>query len=366
MWGQFDTPLRDLAGHRVTSWEPGSRHLCRYTVAPAAGTPPGEYRVIGGLYRLDDLSGLPITRDGQAAGLRLELGTVTVAPALAPATAAELGIPTTARVALGDGLEIIGYDLDGETYASGESIGLTLYWECTADMDRAYQVELALRDVQGRVAVTWAQPAGPDYPTTLWKPGETVRYRYDVAVPADLESGDYTLALNLLPLGDESPLLAQDAPLTTVSVEHVARLFVAPVMAHTLDVAAGDEIELLGYDLAPESATPGETVALTLYWRARSAPTEDATVFCAPAGRRRQSDGSAGRATRGRHAPHIRLAVRRGDRRSPRTGPSPRIWQRETIAWRSAYIDLPMAPGCGWPPVRATRCPTIAWFWTRP
>ncbi len=42
IWGQFDAPLRDLEGHRVNSWEPGSRHLCRYSVALQAGTPPAN------------------------------------------------------------------------------------------------------------------------------------------------------------------------------------------------------------------------------------------------------------------------------------------------------------------------------------
>jgi hypothetical protein len=73
-------------------------------------------------------------------------------------------------------------------------------------------VELVLRDDAGRVATTWAQPGGADYPTTLWTPGQTVRNHYQLAIPADAESGTYTLALNLRAPGGDASLWPRTPP----------------------------------------------------------------------------------------------------------------------------------------------------------
>ena len=41
-----------------------------------------------------------------------------------------------------------------------------------------------------------------------------------------------------------------------------------PDMDYRVDLALGETIELLGYDLTVESAAPGEVLPVTLYWRA--------------------------------------------------------------------------------------------------
>src|SRR5205085_8205137 len=42
--------------------------------------------------------------------------------------------------------------------------------------------------------------------------------------------------------------------------------------SHALDITYGDTFGLLGYDLKPERAKPGEQVQLELYWRVLRAP----------------------------------------------------------------------------------------------
>ena len=49
--------------------------------------------------------------------------------------------------------------------------------------------------------------------------------------------------------------------------------------AHPLHVDVGQGFRLLGYDLSPTQARPGETLHLTLYWEAVGKPTGDFTVF---------------------------------------------------------------------------------------
>ena len=66
-------------GLLITSlWTPGQRYADNHGVALPADLPPGEYRVAIGLYNLFSGARLPITRNGQALGERLEIGTLTV------------------------------------------------------------------------------------------------------------------------------------------------------------------------------------------------------------------------------------------------------------------------------------------------
>ncbi len=232
VWGQQDAPLKDVDGHRVASWAARTTHLTRHTVALEPGIPAGDYQVVAGLYRLDDLAGLPITVAGRDGGLQMCVAEVAVTPPLAPASDEELGIPKTVALTLDQGADVIGYALDAERYPSGEAIGLTLYWRCTAAMAQDYELELILRDDAGRLAVAQALLAGPGHPTSQWVPGETLRYSYRLTVPPETESGAYTLALNLRPANGGASLPAEDVALAEVAVEHVERLFTVPQMAY--------------------------------------------------------------------------------------------------------------------------------------
>jgi hypothetical protein len=50
-------------------------------------------------------------------------------------------------------------------------------------------------------------------------------------------------------------------------------------IAHSIQADVGQDFHLLGYDLRPAQAQPGEIVHLTLYWEAIHKPTGDYTVF---------------------------------------------------------------------------------------
>lgn len=51
------------------------------------------------------------------------------------------------------------------------------------------------------------------------------------------------------------------------------------LIPHRQRAVFGDEFDLLGYEVEPQVASPGETINLTLYWRARTVPSNDYTVF---------------------------------------------------------------------------------------
>ena len=59
---------------------------------------------------------------------------------------------------------------------------------------------------------------------------------------------------------------------------HRAEMY-PPAVSRPLQVRFGDEIALVGYDLEPPTAVPGETIYLTLYWQALRQPDRPYTVF---------------------------------------------------------------------------------------
>jgi uncharacterized membrane protein len=68
-----------VAGYRPTdAWSPGERIIDRRGVWLKPGTPPGTYGIFVGLYDPATGQRVPITRDGRAAGDRLQIGAVTI------------------------------------------------------------------------------------------------------------------------------------------------------------------------------------------------------------------------------------------------------------------------------------------------
>jgi hypothetical protein len=72
-------------------------------------------------------------------------------------------------------------------------------------------------------------------------------------------------------------------PRLTSTAKFIAVLLLALVaihpMGHRLNANFGDRATLLGYDLEPETARPGETLYLTLYWCAERVMTRSCAVF---------------------------------------------------------------------------------------
>ena len=73
---------------------------------------------------------------------------------------------------------------------------LTVYWRVLNTLPQDYRVSVILEDAQGREVGRWdGRPAGYDYPTTRWQPGQEIFGRYPLPLPADALAGDYTVTL---------------------------------------------------------------------------------------------------------------------------------------------------------------------------
>jgi hypothetical protein len=229
---------------------------------------------------------------GALAGKEVSLGTLHVGRPLAPAAAE----PQTALQTepLAAGMDLTGYDLDRRLFSPGDAIHLALYWRTAArtdSKDYAVRVQLVARD--GKVAGEWEQP--PLYPTGQWQAGDLWRDWHSLPLSPALDAGTYELRVSLTGQ-DTSP--ASGVLLDHVDVQGRPHRFDIPVIQHPLPARLGESVELLGYDLSPVEIAAGESLRLTLYWRALSESVISYTVFThllsAQGEFRGQSDGIPG------------------------------------------------------------------------
>ncbi len=88
---------------------------------------------------------------------------------------------------------------------------LTVYWRPLNRLTADYKVSLILTDAAGREVGRWdGRPAGYDYPTTRWRPGQAVFGRYPLPLPAGAPAGDYYVSLAVYDDADPSGLDLRD------------------------------------------------------------------------------------------------------------------------------------------------------------
>lgn len=92
---------------------------------------------------------------------------------------------------------LLGYNVESG-FRYGDSIHLTLFWQCLAEMEQSYTVFTHLTDDKGTL---WGQKDNPPvdgcYPTTKWQAGEIVRDQYDLLISPDAPGGDYKIEVGM-------------------------------------------------------------------------------------------------------------------------------------------------------------------------
>jgi hypothetical protein len=191
----FRSERRPLEGRLPTDrWRPGEVYADSYEIP----VPPRAYTglsplVVGvkndrGLYlepRTERWSAPP----GPVPFARLPIGRASEA-AQGAAPASPVG------AAFAGGINLRGFDLPSASVRAGQKLDLTLYWSADAPVAENYTVFLHVADSAGRpVAQADGEPSEGAYPTSVWRPGEVVRDRRVVAVPADAPVGHYRLAV---------------------------------------------------------------------------------------------------------------------------------------------------------------------------
>jgi hypothetical protein len=97
-------------------------------------------------------------------------------------------------VQLGDDVVLLGYDLQEDRVAPGDTLYLTLHWQALDRPDRPYTVFVHLVGSGGQMAGQQDRmPVDGTLPTTCWVPGEIVSDSYDVVVASGVSPGVYDL-----------------------------------------------------------------------------------------------------------------------------------------------------------------------------
>jgi len=263
----------------------------RHGLLVPAGAPPGRYHVKVGIYRRSDGRGLDVVSPaGIPQGVAVDLGTVEVV--LPPETPAlsRLQIPYPRSVDLinpdEETVRFLGYSLLSADYAPGDELPLVLFWEPLTRLTQDNLVHLQMVDGTGQLVISEEATAGlGDYPTSQWKPGYPVRDPHRIVVPPETQEGEYTIRIGLSPSGNRPDFVIKGTNQDFIDL-HRIRIsggrphdFTPPQVPHDLEATWGDSIQLLGYDQFSIAIAPGETIDLTLYWKALAPMQTPYTVF---------------------------------------------------------------------------------------
>ncbi len=195
-------------------------------------------------------------------------------------------IPNRQDVRYGDQMKLLGYELEGSVFRPGELVYVTLYWQGVTAMERDYSVSLVVLTPSGDLlGQEDSYPGLGSAPTSAWKPGQViadrtwVRIRRRAATPT---IGWLGVSVYYLPTMEHLAPSRPGKPVDEVFLEPVEVVSWEPEeyqVTESTNVNFGNEIDLLGYDLGDARAQPGDTVEVTLYWRARQEMSRDYTVF---------------------------------------------------------------------------------------
>jgi len=130
---------------------------------------------------------------------------------------------------LGDGIDLLGYDLTPASVQPGQNLTVTLYWQAQAPGNGWFKVFTHLMGPGGTLLSQHdGLPAEGAAPTSQWLAGEVISDRHVIPVPADAPGGECTLYVGMYSPDTGERLLALDAdgnpyphntiPLRTISV----------------------------------------------------------------------------------------------------------------------------------------------------
>ncbi len=101
-------------------------------------------------------------------------------------------------------LALLGWDdpVDGQ---------ITVYWRVLNTLQQDYQVSVGIENAAGVQVGHWdGRPAGYDYPTTRWQPGQALFGHYPLALPTGAPASVYTVTLTVYSATDPAGLDLRD------------------------------------------------------------------------------------------------------------------------------------------------------------
>jgi 4-amino-4-deoxy-L-arabinose transferase-like glycosyltransferase len=186
-------------------------------------------------------------------------------------------------------IQLVGVEMEERQRVTpaGDPVKVALYWQANDPVERDYVSSVHLI---GRAYSSAGQvdryPGWGMIPTSDWETGQVWRDVYHVRVNRDAVGPTrLRVSVGLYDTQESTPLspIGPDGTPMELVIVGEARLGRSEGEPQKPTIVTGttlsDGITLAGYNMEPQPATAGDSLALTLFWDADSAPTQDYTVF---------------------------------------------------------------------------------------
>ena len=182
-------------------------------------------------------------------------------------------------VAWENGVRLVTAHSSSPIVMAGDAVRLALGWQTAQALESSYLVSLYLVDDDGQIwATRRSQPCGGWCPTDAWQPAALVQDQHALLIPEGTPPGSFRLQVALYAPDEGRELVAaglgQRVDLGPVRVMDPGP-GPGPLVQYPLAAGFGNEIDLLGFDLASADVPAGGTVALDLYWQVQNRPSDD-------------------------------------------------------------------------------------------
>ncbi len=269
-WGQIDRrPASYL--YPTFRWRAGEMIPGEVELPLPPGAPPGKYRLFLSFYDPQSLQALDVLDAmGAPQGKQAFLGEVEVRELKPLAPGQALPLSPTLDIPFAPEIALRGFSIFPSQAYPGESLTLSFLWETKEKPAHDYALSLGLKDSAGTMVERRCPLAGEDFPTSLWPAKSVVLGKCLFRIPPSAKEGEAELLL-LLP--------EASWPLAKIGIKEVKRSFSIPTPSLTVRIPFGDVAELLGIDLSPIPAKPGDELKVKLYWKALKETEKSWTVF---------------------------------------------------------------------------------------
>ncbi len=208
-------------------------------------------------------------------------------PALLDPVALPDGIQVPQRITFGDSIQLLGHTFPRGHSRVDEVIPVTLYWRALRPIAHDYLLVIDVYDVDGRSLQTQGlyTPGNGTFPTSDWRPGDTFAETYPVRMkPGSDVPTRISLRVAWRKPGEEAELRPACEGQTECDPRfgalpiHMDRAAARPWQNKLAQFRLGSIAEILEANV-PDVARPGDTITLTLTWRALSDVRDSYTAF---------------------------------------------------------------------------------------
>ncbi|MEZ4770494.1 MAG: glycosyltransferase family 39 protein [Caldilineales bacterium] len=280
-WGQ---PLdRRLAAYDYPTfrWQPDEVVLSRVDVPADLGTPPGEYRLRLGVYDADTGQSLPVLDAARAAqGRWAWLEPIVATGLVTSGSGGPLSDGEPVMVAPEIALRHVSAT-PGEV-ETGDAIAIDAWWQANTTPEYDYRVIWQWIDAAGNAPFSGSMPpSATAFPTSSWPAGELVHGQFNI-FPPDLQPGQWRLQIGLQnpnSVAPESHFAGATAELPITILPSTRQTQPSAPYDYPLNATFSFLVELLGINAPATPVRAGDTVPVTVGWRAAQTMDTSYTGF---------------------------------------------------------------------------------------